>query len=141
MPSFSAEGEKKLATCHPLLQQLFRRVVGKYDCTIVTGHRGQADQDLAVAEGRSQTPWPIGNHNNAPSLAVDANPYPHPMMDAGGNLTKEGWQEFCMFAGYVLGLAEGMGIRLRWGGDWNGNWKVTDEKFRDLYHFELRMPQ
>jgi len=30
-----------------------------------------------------------------------------------------------------------MGIRLRWGGDWDGDTELDDNKFDDLPHFEL----
>ena len=42
-----------------------------------------------------------------------------------------------LFAGYVLGLAKSMGITLRWGGDWDRDTDVQDNKFDDLMHFEL----
>ena len=47
-------------------------------------------------------------------------------------------ERFHLFAGYVLGVARGMGITLRWGGDWNMNFEVDDNKFDDFPHFELR---
>ena len=31
-----------------------------------------------------------------------------------------------------------MGINLRWGGDWNQNWEVNDNKFDDFPHFEIK---
>jgi hypothetical protein len=31
-----------------------------------------------------------------------------------------------------------MGINLRWGGDWDQDWEVKDNKFDDFPHFELR---
>jgi hypothetical protein len=34
-------------------------------------------------------------------------------------------------------MASSMGIKIRWGGDWNGDWKVKDNHFDDLPHFEL----
>ena len=44
---------------------------------------------------------------------------------------------FYHFAGYVLGVAKTLGIKIRWGGDWNSNLNFKDEKFMDLPHFEL----
>ncbi len=41
------------------------------------------------------------------------------------------------FAHAVLAKAAEMGIKIRWGGDWNGNGKSDDEKFFDGPHFEL----
>jgi len=61
-------------------------------------------------------------------MAVDVAPYPIDWDDLGG---------FYMFAGYVLRVAETMGIKIRYGGDWDGDRKTTDQRFKDLPHFEL----
>ena len=42
-----------------------------------------------------------------------------------------------LFAGFVLGVAHEMGIPIRWGGDWNGNWDTADNNFDDFWHFEI----
>jgi peptidoglycan L-alanyl-D-glutamate endopeptidase CwlK len=44
---------------------------------------------------------------------------------------------FYVLAGYVLGIATRLGVPLRWGGDWNGNWSYRDQRFHDLGHLEL----
>ena len=43
-----------------------------------------------------------------------------------------------LFAGFVLGLARSMGITLRWGGDWDMDFHVMDNRFDDFPHFEVR---
>ena len=45
---------------------------------------------------------------------------------------------FYHFADYVRGIAEGMGIKIRWGSDWNGNFDLKDQNFYDLLHFEVK---
>ena len=47
-------------------------------------------------------------------------------------------ERFTLFAGFVLGIAKSMGINLRWGGDWDQDWTVKDNKFDDFPHFELK---
>ena len=37
----------------------------------------------------------------------------------------------------MVATALGMGIKLRWGGDWDGDWQTRDNTFDDLPHFEL----
>ena len=61
--------------------------------------------------------------------AVDVAPYPIDWDDT---------DRFYHFAGYVFGIAESMGIHLRWGGDWDSDFTFTDQSFHDLPHFELR---
>jgi peptidoglycan L-alanyl-D-glutamate endopeptidase CwlK len=46
-------------------------------------------------------------------------------------------ERFTLFAGFVLGIAQSMGIRLIWGNDWNRDFNTGDTKFKDYPHFEL----
>jgi peptidoglycan L-alanyl-D-glutamate endopeptidase CwlK len=132
MPKYSESSKLKLNTCHPALQKVFNRVIEIIDCTVVEGHRPQELQDKYFKEGKSKLPWPKGEHNSVPSRAIDAAPCT--------NKGKLSWdQRHCLFfAGIVIGVAEGMSIKLRWGGDWDGDREcVTDQDFQDLVHFEL----
>ena len=63
-----------------------------------------------------------------PSKAVDAYPYPVDFNDLN---------RMRYFAGIVMGIAAVKGIKLRWGGDWNQDTQLSDNKFNDLPHFEL----
>lgn len=137
MPKFSATSTNRLNTCHKDLITLFNEVVKIYDCSIICGHRNKADQDAAVKSGASKTPWPQSKHNSTPSMAVDVGPYP-----IDWNNSKR-WYHFAGFvrAMAVRLLAEGkMTHALRWGGDWDKDFDLDDEKFRDLPHFELISP-
>jgi hypothetical protein len=140
MPSFSQSSQDKLSTCENDLQVLFENVVKDYDCTILCGHRDQATQDLYVSQGKSKTNWPHSKHNSYPSRAVDAAPYPIDWAAYDPDDPKQ-WAKrvarYYHFAGYVLGVASRMGIRVRWGGDWDGDRDFTDQSFDDLVHFEL----
>lgn len=70
----------------------------------------------------------MSKHNSQPSKAVDVSPYPINWNN------KEG---FYHFAGFVRATAQQMGIKIRWGGDWNGNFDLKDQNFFDLPHFEI----
>ena len=128
MAQFSERSAERLSTCEPKLQELFEAVVGQFDCTILEGHRGQERQDRLYAERRSQLRYPHGRHNKLPSQAVDVAPYP---------VDWQNTRRFYLFAGYVLGIAQGMGIGIRWGGDWDRDTEITDQTFNDLAHFEV----
>lgn len=78
--------------------------------------------------GRSKLKWPKGKHNKRPAEATDAAPYP---------IDWEDRERFIMFGGYVLGIAFELNIGLRWGGDWDRDTQVKDNRFDDLVHFEL----
>ena len=128
MPKFSKASASNLATCDVRLRQVFERVIEGFDCTILTGYRDQQTQDDAFDSGASQKKWPDSKHNRSPSLAVDAAPYP---------IDWEDRERFTYFAGYVVGVGAMLGVKLRWGGDWDQDTEVEDNGFDDLLHFEV----
>ena len=128
MPAFGKASQEKLATCDQRLQNVFNEVIKHFDCTVIEGHRGEAAQNKAFAEGKSKLKYPQGKHNKTPSLAADVLPYPIDWNDTN---------RMRYFAGFVVGIAATMGIKLRWGGDWNQNTELKDNSFNDLPHFEL----
>ena len=129
MPRFGKRSRSRLSTCDDRLQDLFKEVVKHFDCSVIQGHRGKADQNKAFDEGRSKLRYPDGNHNATPSKAVDVAPYPIDWSDR---------DRFHYFSGFVLGIASQMGLKIRWGGDWDRDTQVKDNKFDDLPHFEIR---
>tara|TARA_R100000808_G_C2144217_1_gene152015 strand:- start:1919 stop:2314 length:396 start_codon:yes stop_codon:yes gene_type:complete len=128
MPKFGKSSKKRLDTAHPHLQKIFNEVVKVIDCSVLEGHRGKELQDKYFNEGKSKVKFPNGRHNKLPSLAVDVTPYPIDWNDR---------ERQTLFAGYVLGVASQMGINIRWGGDWNKDFSVADNRFDDFPHFEL----
>ena len=130
MPSFGRRSTKRLSECHIDLQRLLEEVVKEYDCTILTGHRGKTAQNAAYDLGRSKLQYPKGKHNALPSLAVDVAPWPVDWEDT---------KRFYHFAGYVLGIAKGMGVKIRSGSDWDSDFDLNDQTFNDLVHFELKL--
>jgi len=133
MPEFSRQSWDRLRTCDNQLQRLFAEVVRHFDCSVLCGHRTQKEQDAAFSSGASKLKWPQGMHNKTPSLAVDVAPY----NDAKKPVDWDDTRRFYLFSGYVLGVAAQMGIKIRWGGDWNRDTHVKDNSFNDLVHFEL----
>ncbi|NIM50435.1 MAG: M15 family peptidase [Gemmatimonadales bacterium] len=126
--AYSKTSEVKLQQCHPDLQRVFRHVIQFIDHTVLTGHRGQLDQEEMYRTGRSQRNWPNSKHNGLPAKAIDVAPYPIDWYDR---------ERFYYFAGFVMGIAAEMRIPLRYGGDWDGDWETRDNGFDDLCHFEL----
>lgn len=138
MPSFGRTSTDRLSTCHEDLIVLFDEVVKHFDCKITCGHRNKEAQDKAFAEGRSKLRWPQSKHNQGPSMAVDVVPFPIDWHDL---------KRFYLFGGYVLATARflydigAISHLVRWGGDWDLDTEVGDQKFNDLPHFELIKPE
>ena len=136
MPKFSVASIAQLQTCDERLQKIALAAISVGpDFSIVEGHRGQIAQHQAFLTGKSKLDWPHGNHNAVPSRAFDFSPYP------------ADWSEkelphirFAVIAGVLAAIAYGMGIKVRWGADWNRNWDPRDERFLDWGHIELDEP-
>lgn len=127
--AFGAASEKELATCDERLQRLFREVAKYWNCKVIQGKRTEAEATVTRATGHSRTDhsrhvYPVG----APSLAADVSPYPVVWGDR---------ERFYAFGGFVVGTAVQMGIKIRWGGDWDGDRDLKDQSFDDLPHFEV----
>jgi hypothetical protein len=108
-------------------------VVRYYDCTVLSGHRTLREQQALYEQGRSKKDG-INNkskHQSKPSKAVDVAPYP---------IDWEDKERFRCFGGFVMGVASQMGLKVRWGGDWDGDWMFTDQQFIDMPHFEVVEP-
>ena len=129
MPKFGRTSKKRLVTCKEDLQVLFNEVVKHFDCSVLVGYRGRNEQDTAYESGHSKVKWPNGKHNKKPSVAVDVAPYP---------IDWEDRERFIYFGGFVKGCAFRMNLPLRWGGDWDSDTQLSDNKFDDLVHFELK---
>ena len=128
MAKFGKSSKKRLATCDERLQQVFNEVIKHVDCSVLEGHRSEERQDKLFEEGKTKVKYPKGRHNTSPSRAVDVTPYPVDWDDR---------ERQTLFAGFVIGIARSMDIRLRWGGDWDMDFQVMDNRFDDFPHFEL----
>ena len=130
MPKFGKRSLKRLEGVDPRLVEVLTEVVKYFDITIIEGLRSQERQDQLVKEGKSKTKF--GKH--VQGSAVDISPYP---------IDWNARDDYHYLGGFVLGIASSMGIKMRWGGDWNasslyeGQRTTKDNNFDDLVHFEL----
>lgn len=147
MPNFGARSRENLKNVEPALVALCEAAVAGFDCSVLYGHRTPEEQFELFKRGRrlESGVWVVVNrlevvtnldgvkeksmHNFFPARAVDVAPYPINWRDT---------DRFYYFAGYVKRIAEEMGIPIRWGGDWDGDTELHDQKLYDLPHFELR---
>lgn len=144
MASLSQAGKDRLATCHVDIQRVINEVIRranekgtKLDLVVLCGHRTQAEQTKAVADGNSKTPWPRSRHNSLPSEAVDVWPWtPEGKLD---------WKDIpagARLMGYIQAVAEDLGVELEFGMDWDGDWRSAgydpSERFYDGPHLQLK---
>ena len=123
MPTFSSRSLANLASCDERLQRVMYEAIKFANFAVICGHRGQEDQTVAYATGRSQTPWPESKHNANPALAVDVVPCP---IDWGDLMA------FDILSVTIKRCASDLGVNITWGGDW--------PHFKDRPHYEVPDP-
>tara|TARA_R110000824_G_scaffold21496_4_gene80052 strand:+ start:4667 stop:5011 length:345 start_codon:yes stop_codon:yes gene_type:complete len=112
------------------MNMIVREAITMYDFSVLEGYRSPERQDMLFRDGKSKLPGGKSKHNVFPSIAVDLAPFPIDWNDL---------DRFVFLAGVMHASAHaiGFGDQLRWGGDWDMDHQLTDERFRDLGHFEL----
>ena len=124
MPVLSKTSLGRLEGVDYRLQDLCHKLISYWDFSVVYGLRTESEQAKLVAQGLSKTM----NSKHLTGKAVDLAPYPIDWNDT---------KRFYYFAGLVMGVASEMGIKLRWGGNWDMDYDLNDNNFMDLVHFEL----
>lgn len=134
MFKFSQRSLDNLNECHPDLQLIAHEAIKYFDFVVYEGYRGKEDQDKYFFEGKSKVRFPNSKHNKSPSMAFDAAPYPINWDRTGA---------FYFMAGIMIAVAKRLkdegkiSHNLRWGGDFNRDRNLYNDKFIDLPHFEL----
>ena len=128
MPKFGTASLRRLSECDDRIQLVLNEVIRVVDCSVICGYRDEETQYELYRAGRSHVQWPDSRHNRSPSMGVDVIPWPVDWEDR---------ERFTYFAGYVMGVADQHNVALRGGGEWDRDWRVRDNHFDDLPHFEI----
>jgi peptidoglycan L-alanyl-D-glutamate endopeptidase CwlK len=108
-----------------------------YDFGIAHGHRGEAEQNALFDAGASSVRFPDSKHNaetaegRPQSEAVDFFP------TIGGHVPWNETHIFAVIAGCFFAAAAELKVKLRWGGDWDGDGNTKEHKLQDWGHMEL----
>lgn len=94
------------------------------------GHRTAEEQNQLFKDGFSQRDGYEKQSNHQTGNAIDINVFVDSKMI-------ENKEMLCVVAGVFFACAAEMGIKIRWGLDWNQNGDIRDNKFNDQYHIEL----
>lgn len=123
---FDAASAKRLAAAHPSIQKVMNAAREKIAFKILDSQRGRDAQELAFRQGNSKAHFGQSAHNWSPSIAVDIVPDPVDWNDKN---------KFIALSKVIMPIAEDMGVKLRWGGDWNMDGSTSDGW--DFPHYEL----
>lgn len=128
---WGTSSQKRLEAAHEDLRVLADLVLrtAPFDVSCTESHRSEQDHN-SLPPGASYLTWEESKHSRQPSWAIHLEPYP---IDYNNRF------RYDVLAGVVLSAAERLGIRdrLRWGGDWDGDWTYSDQTLHDLAHYEL----
>lgn len=145
MPRFSRESWEINNTVSWKLQGVLSGAIELIDFKSISGRRTTEEQkelyrtrkttlDGVTKRSKHQADPP------ALAKAIDIAPWPVQWPDEENISEKEKQhriKRFHVLAGVILGVAHCRGVKLRWGGDWDGDWIYKDQEFHDLGHFEL----
>lgn len=167
MPSFGKVSESRLAGVHPALRKLAYLIVRDYDISVLEGWRSPEKQLEYYESGKSKVMLGKHNHcitekgvRKPWSLAIDIAPYPIDFGRTPKEILKahvdtkmtaqtiallerefikavRATSKFYYMAGLAQKQADILGIKIRWGGDWDSDKDFFDQTFYDLVHIEL----
>jgi len=126
MPKFSRDSNLKLEKADKRLQQMCIKLIEKVDFKVIETHRTKERQKQLLKEGKTKTL--NSKHLFMPSKAIDIAPYPIDWKDE---------KRFIEMGKMFLEIAKELGIKVRWGHDWDMDGDLYDQKFIDSPHFEL----
>ena len=128
MARFGKKSLERLKTLDLRLQQLLHEAIQIMDLTILEGHRNEESQEDFFNRGLTEVHYPDSKHNLTPSMAVDIAPFP---------INWEELDRFYFLAGVMMAVAHKNKTPIKFGGDWNQDYRFSSEKFKELVHFEL----
>ncbi|WP_461522182.1 M15 family metallopeptidase domain-containing protein [Porticoccus sp.] len=136
--SFGKRSADNLAGCDSRLQRVAARALsfGVMDFSVICGRRSIEEQKRLYSMRMTQIDGITrkSKHMYTPSLAMDLMPYP---AEVNGINVWDDHQRFHVLAGLIYAAAHLEGVKIRWGGDWDGDGNNADSSFLDLPHFEV----
>ena len=129
MPKFGKRSRDRLKGVNTKLVNVLNNTVKIYDIFVIEGLRSKERQKELYDQGATK----VLHSNHMDGLAVDIAPYPYDPNDI---------KRFFYMAGIIKMVSKDLGIRIRWGGDWNEDQEFAGrdpkQKFNDYVHFEFK---
>ena len=124
MPRFGNRSRRRLKGVDTKLVNVLNETIKLMDITVIEGVRSKDRQAELLEKGATKVKY----SKHMEGKAVDVAPYPIQWDDR---------ERFHYMGGIVRGVASQMGIKVRWGGDWDSDGEIKDNNFDDLVHIEL----
>ena len=123
MPKFGKRSLRRLKGVDAKLVNALNELIKIMDVTIIEGVRSKERQEELLEKGATKVKY----SRHMSGKAVDLAPYPIDWDDR---------ERFHYMGGMLIGHQ--LGLKLRWGGDWDSDGEIKDNSFDDLVHIELR---
>jgi len=124
MPRFGSRSRRRLKGVDTKLVNVLNETIKLMDITVIEGVRSKKRQAELLKKGATKVKY----SKHMEGKAVDVAPYPIQWDDR---------ERFHYMGGIVRGVASQMGVKVRWGGDWDSDGEIKDNNFDDLVHIEL----
>ena len=124
MPRFGSRSRRRLKGVDTKLVNVLNETIKLMDITVIEGVRSKKRQAELLKKGATKVKY----SKHMEGKAVDVAPYPIQWDDR---------ERFHYMGGIIRGVASQMGIKVRWGGDWDSDGEIKDNNFDDLVHIEL----
>ena len=125
MYRFGKRSRQRLKGVDAKLVNILNELIKMMDVTVIEGLRSAERQEELLAKGATKVKY----SKHMEGKAVDIAPYP---------IDWEDRDRFYYMGGMVRGIAKQLGIKVRFGGDWDSDGETKDNNFDDLVHIELR---
>ena len=125
MYKFGKRSRERLKGVDTRLVNVLNELIKIMDVTIIEGLRSKERQEQLLAQGKTKTKY----SKHIEGKAVDLAPYP---------INWDDREMFHYMGGMLRGLGKAMGVNIRWGGDWDSDGDIHDNKFDDLVHVEIK---
>ena len=125
MYKFGRKSKERLKGVDVRLINVLNELIKIMDVTIIEGLRSEKRQKELLAKGATKVKY----SKHMEGKAVDLAPY---------TIDSENRAGFHYMGGMIRGIGKQLGIKIRWGGDWDSDGDVKDNGFDDLVHVELR---
>ena len=125
MYKFGKRSQERLRGVNVKLVNVLNELIKMMDVTVIEGLRSADRQKELLAKGATKVKY----SKHMEGKAVDIAPYP---------IDWEDRDRFYYMGGMLRGIAQQLGVKVRFGGDWDGDGETKDNNFDDLVHIELK---
>tara|TARA_R100000152_G_C6758953_1_gene182863 strand:+ start:887 stop:1267 length:381 start_codon:yes stop_codon:yes gene_type:complete len=125
MYKFGKRSRDRLKGVDSRLVNVLNELIKIMDVTVIEGLRSAERQKELLAKGATKVKY----SKHMEGKAVDIAPYPIDWNDR---------ERFHYMGGMVRGIAKALNLNIRWGGDWDSDGEIKDNKFDDLVHIEIK---